>query len=249
MIKYLGKNIKVTVDRPLGSKHPEFGHIYTLNYGYIEGTRAGDGEEIDAYILGVHEPIDSYEGIVVGVIRRENDNEDKLVVAKKLNDYDQSQIKALVEFQEKYFDSKVITLDYLRSSIRNTVRALIRRDDKVLMLKEAVDGTDYYFLPGGGVEFRETIDKAMRREIKEELDTEALSISFLKNLENIFEVDGMKCHEIVHLFEVELSDLSSYKNGADMNADVFPASFRWLSKEDVIEKSLVLYPECLIDEI
>ena len=249
MIEYLGKSVKVIVDRELGSKHPEYGHIYTVNYGYIEGTIAGDGEEIDAYILGVYEPVESYEGIVIGLIRRHDDVEDKLVVSSKLNDYDKKQISALVEFQERFFDFEVITLDYLRSSIRNTVRALIYKKDKVLLLHETFEGNDYYFLPGGGVEFRESIEDAARREVREELDAEIVSLRPMKSLDNIFEVDGMKCHEIVHLFEVKLDNLDCYIDGKDMNADIFPAKFRWVSREDIVAEGLTLYPVSLLHEL
>ena len=59
---YLGKIVNVTMDRPLGSKHPKHGFIYPVNYGYIPNTISGDGEELDAYVLGVHEPLETFEG-------------------------------------------------------------------------------------------------------------------------------------------------------------------------------------------
>jgi inorganic pyrophosphatase len=136
MIEYLGKEIIVKIDRPMGSKHPKHKFIYPVNYGYIEGTKSGDGEEIDVYVLGIFEPIDNFKGKVIGIIKGNDDVEDKLVVAKELNSYDKYQIKALTEFQERFFDSEIITLDYLRSSIRNTVRGLLRRENKVLVLEE-----------------------------------------------------------------------------------------------------------------
>lgn len=53
----LGKYVKVIVDRPLGSFHPKHKDIfYSVNYGYIEGIIAGDGEYQDAYILGIDKP-------------------------------------------------------------------------------------------------------------------------------------------------------------------------------------------------
>lgn len=52
MEAYLGKLVKVKVDRSLGSKHPKHDFIYSLNYGFIPNTIAGDGEEIDVYIIG-----------------------------------------------------------------------------------------------------------------------------------------------------------------------------------------------------
>ena len=50
---YLNKNVQVIMDRPLGSKHPKHGFEYLTNYGYIPNTISGDGEELDAYGLGV----------------------------------------------------------------------------------------------------------------------------------------------------------------------------------------------------
>ena len=42
----LGKIVKVTVDRPMGTYHPKHKDIYyPINYGYIEGIMAPDGEE------------------------------------------------------------------------------------------------------------------------------------------------------------------------------------------------------------
>ena len=76
---YIGKHVLVVVDRPIGYQHGDI--TYPINYGYIPGIIAGDGEEQDAYILGVNEPIAEFDGQVVAAIRRKNDCEDKLVVA------------------------------------------------------------------------------------------------------------------------------------------------------------------------
>lgn len=103
----LVKLVEVIVDRPLGTKHPSHGFFYPVNYGYIPGTISGDGEEIDAYILGEFEPLEKFSGFVVAVIKREDDNEDKLVVCKGKNKYNKDQIKALVEFQERFFISSI----------------------------------------------------------------------------------------------------------------------------------------------
>ena len=81
---------------------------YPVNYGYIPNTISGDGEELDAYLLGVHEPVDEFEGRVIAIIHRINDNDDKLVVMEEGRNYTDDQIRALTEFQEKYFESKII---------------------------------------------------------------------------------------------------------------------------------------------
>ena len=49
---YLGKEVRVTIDRKLGSKHPKHGFMYMINYGFIPNTVSGDGKELDAYYLG-----------------------------------------------------------------------------------------------------------------------------------------------------------------------------------------------------
>lgn len=111
--EYLGKMVEVKIDRPLGSKHPKHGFIYQVNYGYIPNTISGDGEELDAYVLGEHEPIESFNGQVIAIIHRTNDDDDKLVVMEKGRNYTDDQIRALTEFQERWFESIIIRKDKL----------------------------------------------------------------------------------------------------------------------------------------
>ena len=106
--EYLGKELYIKIDRPFGSKHPKHGFIYPVNYGYIPNTVSGDGEELDAYVLGEHKPLDTFTGKVVAIIHRTNDNDDKLVVMKDGKNYTDDQIRALTEFQEQYFKHIII---------------------------------------------------------------------------------------------------------------------------------------------
>ena len=104
----LGKIVKVVVDRPLGSVHPNHKDIvYTVNYGYVPKIMAGDGEEQDAYILGVDVPLSEFTGKVVAVIRRKNDIEDKWVVAPENLVISKEEILEAVHFQEQYFDIEI----------------------------------------------------------------------------------------------------------------------------------------------
>ncbi len=105
---YIGKTVLVKMDRPYGSKHPKHGFIYPVNYGFIPNTISGDGEELDAYVLGVFEPIDEFKGKVIAVINRTNDDDDKLVVCPEGKNYTNEQIDALTEFQERFFEHKII---------------------------------------------------------------------------------------------------------------------------------------------
>jgi inorganic pyrophosphatase len=105
---FLGQTVNVKMDRPLGSKHPKYNFIYSVNYGFIPKTKAPDGGEVDAYVLGVFEPLKEFTGICVAIIRRIDDDDDKLIVVPENISYSDSQIKALTEFQERFFKSKVI---------------------------------------------------------------------------------------------------------------------------------------------
>lgn len=105
------KTVTVIIDRPLGSCHPDYPNTYyPINYGYIEGTMAADGEEQDAYVLGVSEPISKFKGKVIAVIKREDDIEQKLVVVPDGVSFTKEEIENLTYFQEKYFTSKIVLL-------------------------------------------------------------------------------------------------------------------------------------------
>lgn len=106
--KYLWKIVKIKIDRPLGTKHPKHGFVYCLNYGFVHETTAPDWEEIDAYVLGIFDPIDEFEGLCIAIVHRTNDNDDKLVIVPKGLNYSNEQIKALTEFQERFFKSEII---------------------------------------------------------------------------------------------------------------------------------------------
>ena len=61
--QYICQTVSVQIDRPLGSRHPDHGFEYPINYGFIPNTMTGDGEELDAYVLGVEEAIESFTDI------------------------------------------------------------------------------------------------------------------------------------------------------------------------------------------
>ncbi|MCR5185784.1 MAG: inorganic diphosphatase [Clostridia bacterium] len=114
---FINKVVEVIIDRPIGSKHPEYDSIYPLNYGYIPNTISGDGEELDCFILGINEKMEKFTGKCIALIHRLDDNEDKLVIAPEGKNYTTSDIKALTDFQEKYFNSIIIRDDdYLEFS-------------------------------------------------------------------------------------------------------------------------------------
>lgn len=106
---WLGRVVKVKIDRKIGFKHPDpqYQTIYPINYGFIPGTYPeADKEEIDAYVLGSEEPLEEFEGKVIAVIQRK-DSEIKLIVTDG-RDYTIEEIRELTDFQEKYHESEII---------------------------------------------------------------------------------------------------------------------------------------------
>ena len=105
----IGDIVTVTVDRPLGSFHPEHRELYyPVNYGYVKGVTAPDGEEQDAYILGVGHPVEVFTGKLIAVVRRHDDIEEKWVVCPEDMTFQKEEIMEQIRFQEQYFQSEIL---------------------------------------------------------------------------------------------------------------------------------------------
>lgn len=165
----MGKIVHVVVDRPVGYQHGDI--VYPINYGYIPGVIAGDGEEQDAYILGVSEPVSSFDGRVVAAIRRKNDCEDKLVVAPDGMLFHQAQVAEAVHFQEQFFVS--------------TIDALLRKSCGVIPFRWNEGKKEYLILlqtnncwsfPKGHADAGETETQTALRELFEETGLRATLI-------------------------------------------------------------------------
>ncbi len=107
-VAYLNQTLTAKIDRPMGSKHPKHKFIYPINYGYIPNTISGDGEELDCYILGIYEPLETFTGKCIAIIHRTNDNDDKLILAQENENFSDDEIKVLTNFQERFFQSEII---------------------------------------------------------------------------------------------------------------------------------------------
>ena len=106
--QFLGKEVEVTIDRPLGSLHPKYGFVYEVNYGYIAGVLSSDGEYLDAYYLGADVPVNKAIGVVKAIIHRLDDDDDKLVVMPKHIEMTDEEIESAVTFQERWFKHKIL---------------------------------------------------------------------------------------------------------------------------------------------
>lgn len=105
----LNLNFTAIIDRPIGTVH--HGTTYPINYGYIEGIIAGDGEEQDVYILSSRPenqvPLNTFTGKLIAIIHRKDDVEEKWVLSSADETFTKEEIEQAVYFQERYFDSTV----------------------------------------------------------------------------------------------------------------------------------------------
>lgn len=106
---YLGKIVNIRIDRPLGYVHEKESYTltYPVNYGYIPGVISGDGEELDVYLLGVNEPVEEYTAKVIGIVYREDDNEDKIIAAPESVIFTKEEMAKQIDFQEQYYKTYI----------------------------------------------------------------------------------------------------------------------------------------------
>jgi len=105
----LGERVNVTINRPIGTQHA--GIFYSKNYGYIEGVLGKDGDYLDAYLLGVNQPMENFEGRCVAIIKRLDDLDDKLIVVPHETIVDVDTIWKETHFVEQFFQSELIHLE------------------------------------------------------------------------------------------------------------------------------------------
>lgn len=107
--EYLNKIVVVTMDRKMGDKHPKYDWTYSINYGEIKGVKSGDGDDLDAYVIGPNEPLETFEGKCIAYIERKDNPEDPklIVVSEDKENISDKEILEIVEFQEKWFDPVV----------------------------------------------------------------------------------------------------------------------------------------------
>ena len=228
----LGKRVHVEVDRPIGYHHHNM--VYPINYGYIPGIIAGDGEEQDAYIMGVDTPLESFDGRVVGAIRRKNDVEDKLVVAPERMRFHQGQIAEATHFQEQYFDSYVVSL--FRKSCGVLPYRIVDDVREYLIVYEKF--SQCWSLPKGHMEAGETEIETALRELREETGLSAqLDITATATVE--YAISPMARKQVVFFLgevsgipKIRLSEIESFKwvTAGELQNYLFPDTAVAISK-------------------
>ncbi|WP_158289231.1 NUDIX domain-containing protein [Rhodococcus sp. SMB37] len=120
------------------------------------------------------------------------------------------------------------------SSIRNISVGLAIRSGRVLVLDgvDRVTGEAFHRAIGGGIEFGETAEAALRREFTEELGVTLGAVELLVVVENIFEYEGNPGHEIAHVFAVESPEIDAIPLDARLRVLDEGSPVRWVSIGD-----------------
>lgn len=112
-----------------------------------------------------------------------------------------------------------------------------------LLAEEGVDtvkDSAYLRAIGGGIQFGETAESALRREFREELGMELNDVQLLGVVENIFEYEGSPGHQIAHVFAVESTDIDSIALDTQLHILDEGSPVRWINLNQL---TCPLYPE------
>lgn len=130
--------------------------------------------------------------------------------------------------------------------IRPIALGLAIKNGKVLV-SEGYDKTKnqrFYRCLGGGIEFLEKSDEALKREFREEIDADIIVKELLDVAENIFTYEGKNAHELIFIYSIDIKD-SDYKEEYSI-IDMQNHIAKWIDIQDFKSKKYILYPEEII---
>lgn len=128
--------------------------------------------------------------------------------------------------------------------IRPVVLGVIKKENKLLVSKgyDKSKNQEFYRCLGGGIEFLENSNEALKREFKEEINIEIEIGKFLGISENIFKYNGKDAHELILFYEAYIND-KDYQYEYDLIDDNSETKAIWVDIDKFKNKELILYPE------
>jgi len=127
----------------------------------------------------------------------------------------------------------------------------IIRDGKRIFISEGYDPAKqqtFYRAMGGGVEFGETSQEALRREFWEEIQADLTNIRYLGCLENLFTYNGQPGHELLQLYQCDFADPRFYQlEKLIFNEGQREKTALWVDIERFKSRELRLVPEKCLD--
>lgn len=134
--------------------------------------------------------------------------------------------------------------------IRPVVLGLIVRDHKVLVSEghdPAENNKVFYRCLGGGIEFLETAEKALKREFQEELGIDIKVKDYVTHFENIFKFNGKDGHELILVYNADMDDkdIKDVYYIKDERQD--DGKTLWVDIDEFKNHNKIIYPEGIID--
>jgi len=139
-----------------------------------------------------------------------------------------------------------------KNKIRPLAICIFRNNDRILVAEgyDPVKKQTFYRPLGGAIEFGETSEETIHRELMEEIGAEVRDLKYLGTLENIFVFNGTPGHEIVQVYDGVLKDSGLYEQAeVEGNEADVGESFKavWKKISDFVEGKSTLYPSGLLD--
>ena len=134
--------------------------------------------------------------------------------------------------------------------IRPIALGIVKRNNKILVNKFSDSNKNevFYRCLGGGIEFLEKGEDALKREFKEELDLDVKVGNFLGIVENIFEYKGKNAHELILFYKVDIKE-DDYREIYKVIDDADETEAVWMDIEAFKEKKYILYPLQILNMI
>lgn len=128
--------------------------------------------------------------------------------------------------------------------IRPIVLGVVKHKNKLLVSKgyDKIKKQEFYRCLGGGIEFLEKSNEALKREFKEEINLDIEVGKFLGISEDIFEYKGKKAHELVFYYDAYIND-KDYKEKYNLIEGNLETEAIWVDVDRFKNKELILYPE------
>lgn len=128
--------------------------------------------------------------------------------------------------------------------IRPIALGLAIKNNKLLVSEgfDKVKNETFYRCLGGGIEFLEKSEKALKREFLEEINVDIAVKNFLGISENIFTYQGKKAHELILFYSIEIPD-KNYQEEYKVIDDHGETIAKWIDIDEFKNKSKILYPE------
>lgn len=136
-----------------------------------------------------------------------------------------------------------LTLDVEDYKLNIRAAGVIIHNNKILAHRNL--NKDHYCIPGGRVEIGENSEETVKREIQEELGKQIEITGYVATIENFFEMNESKYHEIYFLHEIEFTNEEDKKINYTMhNAEGKEyLQYEWLDLDRIEEYNIL--PNCL----